>query len=180
MDFNHDFRDMLVALNEAEVDYLVVGAYAVAAHGYPRATGDLDIWVRANPQSAKKLLVALAVFGAFMLAVDKGALTFVLTAFRNLPNAEFAASKPAIEAIFMRGGWLWITWLFVVLPLGVILQMVGLMIEGTIPRWQGAVTIVGLLLLLNPDIEIISTVGALLMCAGLIPLGVRVVLEDHT
>ena len=66
MDFNQDFRDMLVALNDAEVDYLVVGAYAVAAHGFPRATGDLDIWVRANPESAENLLNALTVFGAPM------------------------------------------------------------------------------------------------------------------
>ena len=70
MDFNQDFRDMLVALNDAEVDYLVVGAYAVAAHGFPRATGDLDIWVRANPESAGNLLSALTVFGAPMHEVS--------------------------------------------------------------------------------------------------------------
>lgn len=51
----------------------------------------------------------LGVFVAFMLAVDKGALTFVLTAFRAMPEAEFQASTPAIHAIFERGGWLWIT-----------------------------------------------------------------------
>ncbi len=115
------------------------------------------------------------VFGAFMLAVDKGALTFVLTAFRDLSEDEFAASRPAIEAIFNRDGWLWVTWLFIFLPLGVILQMTGLMLEQTVPRWQGVVTIVGLLLLINPDIEIISTVGALLMCAGFLPLGMQVI-----
>lgn len=70
MDFNQDFRDMLVALNDAEVDYLVIGAYAVAAHGFPRATGDLDIWVRANPESAENLLSALTVFGAPMHEVS--------------------------------------------------------------------------------------------------------------
>ena len=70
MDFNQDFRDMLVALNDAEVDYLVVGAYAVAAHGFPRATGDLDIWVRANPESAENLLSALTIFGAPMHEVS--------------------------------------------------------------------------------------------------------------
>lgn len=64
MEFNQDFRDMLVALNDASVDYLVVGAYAVAAHGFPRATGDLDIWVRADAESAPKVFSALQVFGA--------------------------------------------------------------------------------------------------------------------
>ena len=44
--FNPDFKDMLSALSEAKIDFLLVGAYAVAAHGHPRATGDLDLWVR--------------------------------------------------------------------------------------------------------------------------------------
>ena len=115
----------------------------------------------------------LGVFGAFMLAVDKGALTFVLTAFRDLPQEEFEASAPAIEAIFNRGGWLWITWGFVTLPLGVALQTTGLLKEKIIPRWQGFCIIAGLLLLINPDIEIISSAGALLMCIGFISIGWR-------
>jgi hypothetical protein len=43
---NQDFHDMLVALCGEGAEFLVVGAYAMAAHGYPRATGDMDIWVR--------------------------------------------------------------------------------------------------------------------------------------
>jgi hypothetical protein len=43
---NDDFRDILAALNRAGADYLVIGAHAMAVHGVPRATGDLDIWVR--------------------------------------------------------------------------------------------------------------------------------------
>jgi hypothetical protein len=72
MEFNTDFRDMLLALNAAKVDYLVVGAYAVAAHGYPRATGDLDIWVRATPESAIKIISALRAFGAPLTGVSEG------------------------------------------------------------------------------------------------------------
>ncbi|HWL09379.1 MAG TPA: nucleotidyltransferase [Planctomicrobium sp.] len=64
MEFNQDFRDMLSALNDANVDFLIVGAYAVAAHGFPRATGDLDIWIRADVQTAPKVIRALTVFGA--------------------------------------------------------------------------------------------------------------------
>jgi hypothetical protein len=64
MDLNADFRDMLCALNDADVEYLVVGAYAVAAHGHPRATGDLDIWVRASAENSVKVLAALRDFGA--------------------------------------------------------------------------------------------------------------------
>jgi hypothetical protein len=55
---------MLLALKDANVDFLVVGAYAVAAHGYPRATGDLDIWIRADEGTAPRVMRALAAFGA--------------------------------------------------------------------------------------------------------------------
>ena len=71
MEFNNDFRDMLVALNDAEVDYLVVGAYAVAVYGFPRATGDLDIWVRDTDETAPKVMQALRVFGAPMDQIDE-------------------------------------------------------------------------------------------------------------
>jgi len=61
---NRDFLDMLSALSEAGVDYLVVGAHALAAHGAPRATGDLDIWVRGTPDNAARVIEALTRFGA--------------------------------------------------------------------------------------------------------------------
>ncbi len=59
-----DFVEMLSALNAAGADYLVVGAHALAAHGVPRATGDLDIWLRATPDNARRVLEALRFFGA--------------------------------------------------------------------------------------------------------------------
>ncbi len=62
--FNPDFKDMLLALSEAKVDYLLVGAYAVAAHGHPRATGDLDLWVRPDTETAASVYRVLAEFGA--------------------------------------------------------------------------------------------------------------------
>ena len=46
---NPDFAEMLVALSAEGVEYLLVGAYAMAVHGVPRATGDIDIWVRPKP-----------------------------------------------------------------------------------------------------------------------------------
>lgn len=61
---NPDFRDLLSAFNARGVDYLVVGAYALAAHGRVRATGDLDIWVRPAPDNAIRVLKALTAFGA--------------------------------------------------------------------------------------------------------------------
>jgi hypothetical protein len=115
----------------------------------------------------------LGVFGAFILAVDKGALTLVLTAFQSIPEEQFSGILPALQALLDRAGWLWITWLLLFLPIGFVLQTVGLMKEKIIPKWQGSVIIIGLLLLINPDIEIISSVAAVLMCIGFIPIGVR-------
>jgi hypothetical protein len=61
---NEDYKDMLHALSEEKVRFLLVGAYALAAHGYPRATMDIDIWVVPSPQNADAVLRALHRFGA--------------------------------------------------------------------------------------------------------------------
>lgn len=61
---NRDFDEMLAALSAAGADFLVVGAYAVAVHGRPRATGDLDLWVRPTVDNASRVWQALATFGA--------------------------------------------------------------------------------------------------------------------
>lgn len=61
---NPDFRDLLRFLCEEGVEFLVVGAYAVAYHGHPRTTGDMDLWVRATEGNAARTWRALARFGA--------------------------------------------------------------------------------------------------------------------
>lgn len=61
---NPDFRDILSAFIDAQVEFLVVGGYAMAAHQLPRATKDLDLWVRPAPDNAARVLRALDVFGA--------------------------------------------------------------------------------------------------------------------
>jgi hypothetical protein len=58
-----DFREFIELLNAAEVRYLVVGGYAVAVHGYPRYTKDLDIWIEGSPNNADKVTQALHQFG---------------------------------------------------------------------------------------------------------------------
>jgi len=58
-----DFKEFLRLLNSERIEYMVVGGYAVGFHGYPRPTGDLDIWVAARPDNAAKLVSALAKFG---------------------------------------------------------------------------------------------------------------------
>jgi len=61
---NEDYRDMLRALYDEKVRFILVGAYALAAHGYPRATMDIDIWVMPSPENADAVLRALRRFGA--------------------------------------------------------------------------------------------------------------------
>jgi hypothetical protein len=61
---NEDYKDMLRALSDEKVRFLLVGAYAMAAHGYPRATMDIGIWVMPSPQNADAVLRALRRFGA--------------------------------------------------------------------------------------------------------------------
>jgi hypothetical protein len=59
-----DFSDLLATFNAHAVEYLVVGAHALAAHGHVRATKDLDVWVRPSAANAPRVLRALAAFGA--------------------------------------------------------------------------------------------------------------------
>ncbi|PKN70041.1 MAG: hypothetical protein CVU54_08405 [Deltaproteobacteria bacterium HGW-Deltaproteobacteria-12] len=61
---NKDYKEMLQLLQEEEVDFILVGAYALGAHGYPRATGDIDIWIKANDNNSLKVYKALKRFGA--------------------------------------------------------------------------------------------------------------------
>ena len=61
---NEDYKDILHALSEEKVRFILVGAYALAAHGYPRATMDIDIWVMPSPDNADAVLRALRRFGA--------------------------------------------------------------------------------------------------------------------
>jgi hypothetical protein len=61
---NQDFVDLLRAFIAHDVRFLVVGAYALAVHGRPRATGDLDIWVDPTPENASSVIRALSEFGA--------------------------------------------------------------------------------------------------------------------
>ena len=61
--FNKDFSEFVSLLNAHGVEYLVVGGYALAAHGHPRFTGDLDIWLRPSAANAELTLKALAEFG---------------------------------------------------------------------------------------------------------------------
>ena len=108
-----DYKELLSILNAHRVKYLVIGAYAVAIHAQPRATKDLDILVKADPENAKAVFAALAEFGApleGLTAADFGepgpffrmgrepVAVDILTA---IPGVEFDAAWPRrVEGVF--------------------------------------------------------------------------------
>src|SRR4030067_1484295 len=68
---NQDFKEFIQSLNDNQVRYLVVGGYAVALHGYPRYTKDIDIWVEMTAENATKITKALDQFGFGSLDVKE-------------------------------------------------------------------------------------------------------------
>ena len=61
--FNNDFHDFILAFNNSNVDYILVGGFSVIIHGYNRATGDMDIWVRKSHGNYTRILKAFLLFG---------------------------------------------------------------------------------------------------------------------
>ncbi|MEW6707942.1 MAG: nucleotidyl transferase AbiEii/AbiGii toxin family protein [Pseudomonadota bacterium] len=68
---NKDFREFVELLNAGGVEYLVVGGYALAAHGHPRYTGDIDFWIGTSDENIERLLKALVAFGFGGLGLRK-------------------------------------------------------------------------------------------------------------
>lgn len=76
IDFGADFTDLLIELADAGVDFMLIGGWAMAHHGHPRGTDDLDVWIRADPENARRVVRALARFGAPLAAHGVAASTF--------------------------------------------------------------------------------------------------------
>ncbi len=70
--FSQDFKEFIESLNANKVRYLIVGGYAVAFHGHPRYTKDLDVWVDRTPKNAEQILKAMTQFGFGSLGLTKG------------------------------------------------------------------------------------------------------------
>ena len=85
---NRDFVEMLSALSAADADFLLVGAHALSVHGVPRATGDMELWVRATADNAARVWRALEAFGAPLgeLAADDFARPETVVQFGVPPN----------------------------------------------------------------------------------------------
>jgi hypothetical protein len=114
----------------------------------------------------------LAVAGAVVLALDKAALCLVPSALDTLPEAEFQAMIPGIQAMFQYRGWLGLLWLLPLLPAGFIVQTIGLVRANLIPRRQSVPMLAGSILMANPDIDIIGLVATVVLGLGFIPYAV--------
>ena len=68
---NEDYKEMLQILLNNRVKFLVVGAYAMSAYGYPRATGDLDLWVETSQENSEKIYQSLSEFGSPLEHITK-------------------------------------------------------------------------------------------------------------
>jgi hypothetical protein len=67
---NQDFKEFIQLLNDNQVNYLVIGGYAVAIHGHPRYTKDIDIWIEISEENSQKIITALTEFGFGLTAQD--------------------------------------------------------------------------------------------------------------
>lgn len=88
--FNDDFRDFIEAMEQADVQYVLVGGYAVIFHGYSRTTGDLDIWVNPTAENYLRLKKAFSIFGMSLFNMTK-------ENFLDIKNNEvFTFGKPPV------------------------------------------------------------------------------------
>ena len=110
---NPNFKELLLAFNAHDVEYLMVGAHALAAYGHVRATKDLDIWVRPEKANAQKVLQALSDFGAPLMDLTVDDLSRKETIFQiglapiridvvtGIDGVEFAEAWPdRLEIVF--------------------------------------------------------------------------------
>ena len=119
---------------------------------------------------------SLAVLGAVMLAAEKGALCLTMSALDTLPESQFALMMPGLLAIFSFKGWLVMVWGFLFLPIGFAIQTIALLKTRSIPRWQGALFLIGVLLVGFPDgAEIVNLTASILMAVALVPYGMQLV-----
>jgi hypothetical protein len=121
----------------------------------------------------------MAVLGACLLAADKGALCLTMSAIDTLPEREFAAMTPGLLAIFSFRGWMVLVWGLLFMPIGVMVQAVGLLRAKVLPRWQPVLLLVSLPFIGFPDgAEIVNLGAALLMTATMLPYGVRLLRRE--
>lgn len=119
-----------------------------------------------------------AIFGALMLAADKGALCLTMSALDTLPEHEFNMMLPGLLAMFGKQGWLILIWGLIFLPIGFAIQAIGLLKSRSLATWQSILFLIGVLFIGTPDgVEIVNLTAAILMAVALIPYGLKLIIN---
>ena len=118
----------------------------------------------------------LAIIGAVALAADKGALCLVPSAFDTLDDNEYYQLLPGLQTLLDNKGYIGVVRLLILLPVGFIILSIGLLMAGIIPTWQGVSLIVGMLFMINPDIDLLSLIGSCFMLISLGSIGIGILL----
>lgn len=113
------------------------------------------------------IAVVMATIGTFMLAGNKAALCFTASAFDTLPDATLMSMAPGFDALLERRGFMAVLWGISLLPLGFVVFAAGLLRARVLPAWQGWATLIGSLMLANPEIQAVNTVASLALALGL-------------
>jgi hypothetical protein len=122
---------------------------------------------------------AIAILGALMLAADKGALCLTMSALDTLPETEFVKMMPGLIVMFEKEGWLVLIWGLILLPIGFIIQTVGLLKSRSLATWQSILFLIGVLFIGTPDgVEIINLTAAIFMAIALIPYGLKLIVNN--
>jgi hypothetical protein len=123
----------------------------------------------------------LAILGALLLAVDKGALCLTMSALDTLPEHEFVKMIPGLLTMFGKQGWLILLWGLPLLPIGFIIQAIGLLKSRSMATWQSILFLIGALFIGTPDgVEIINVIAATMMAIAVIPYGIKLIQEKST
>lgn len=123
----------------------------------------------------------LAIFGAIILAADKGALCLSMSALDTISESQFSQMIPGLLAMFSKEGWLVILWGMIFLPVGFAVQAVALIKTRSLPQWQGVLFLIGVLFVATPDgMEIINLTASVIMAVSLFPYGIKLLRESHS
>lgn len=122
--------------------------------------------------------LTIGVYGAVMLAADKGVWALALSAIEELPEEQFLAAVPVINQFYTKAGFVWVADLFYLMIAGISVIAIGLIRTRVVPLWQGVTIFIGSFFFYNPDIDALNFAGSLFFTAGMLPLGISMVRGD--
>lgn len=144
----------------------VCGALLIALAGH------LHHLVRRRFPNWALLALLMAATGAVMLIGNKAAICLSASAFDTLPEVQLQALLPGLDVLLSRQGLMVVLWLLPLLPLGFAVFGALLWFGGELPRWQAGAVFLGSVLLCNPGIQAMNTLGALVLAIAFIPHGI--------